>query len=141
MDEEKNTSNYTILVVEDDKINMKLAQLLLKNQGFNVLGAISDITCFGQLYNNNIDLILMDILLDGDLDGCEITKMIKSDNDYKHIPVIALTACTMQGDKEKCLEAGCDYYLSKPMHYKDIINKIKEALNIGDTNGKESIMV
>ena len=73
------------------------------------------------------DLILMDIQMPV-MDGLEATSILKADPVTKSIPIIALTAFAMQGDREKCMEAGCNDYITKPMDTRAFVTKVKEYL-------------
>lgn len=128
---EKNISNakinrrLNILIAEDDKTNqMVMYNLLRKN------GHISDIANNGRealrmIENKNYDLILMDIQMPV-MDGIETTKTIRKaeENSGKHIPIIALTAYALKGDKEKLLAVGIDSYISKPFNVQDLIQTV-----------------
>ena len=80
-----------------------------------------------KLYENNVDIILMDIAMPI-MNGYEATTIIKKDEKYKHIPVIALTAFARPEDKDLCLTSGCDAYISKPVDVYILIEKIHEML-------------
>jgi CheY-like chemotaxis protein len=82
-------------------------------------------------------LVLLDIGLPG-MDGLEVLAEIKGDEGLKDIPVIAVTASAMVGDRERFLEAGCDDYLSKPVGAMELLNKVSAYLN-SSSNGKESV--
>ncbi len=102
-----------ILVVEDSPINMELTVCLLEYDGYEVSKAMDAEQALQQLGNKEFDLILLDIQLPG-MDGLELLGLIKNKEKIKDIPVVALTANAMTGDKEKFLEAGCSGYIAKP---------------------------
>ena len=104
----------TVLVVEDNNLNMKLFHDLLETHGYNVLQATDGMAGWRMAREHRPDLILMDIQLP-DVSGLEVTKWLKDDETLKSIPVIALTAFAMAGDEEKVLEGGCDAYIGKPI--------------------------
>lgn len=112
----KNLSNKKILVVEDNKINMLLVKTLLKLilPGITVLEASDGLKAIKLYKKEKLDLILMDIQMPHK-NGYETTAEIKQLKKYNNIPIIALTAGIMQGEKEKCLESGMDDYVSKPI--------------------------
>ncbi|MEO1647089.1 MAG: response regulator [Chloroflexota bacterium] len=117
-----------ILCVEDNPQNMRLVRKLLKHAGFIVLEAEDGMTGLKMAEDERPDLILMDINLP-DIDGVEVTKRIKAQDDLAHIPIIALTANTMYGDEQKYLAAGCDGYIPKPVRRELLISTIGEFLS------------
>ncbi|HYY17036.1 MAG TPA: response regulator [Gammaproteobacteria bacterium] len=106
-----------ILLVEDNAQNRRLAQFLLKSRGYIVYEATSGEAALELAKAQLPDLILMDLRLPG-LDGFTVTKALKDDDRTKRIPVIALTAFAMEGDRDKALQAGCDGYITKPIDTK-----------------------
>ncbi len=104
----------TVLVVEDDHLSAKLFCEALEAHGYNVLQAKDGMEGWRMACEQRPDLILMDIRLP-DISGLEVTKRLKADETLKSIPVIAITAFAMEGDKEKMLEGGCDAYIPKPI--------------------------
>lgn len=112
-----------ILYIEDNPQNMRLVKKFLRMGGYAMLGAETGLDGVEMAYDVIPDLILMDINLP-DIDGLEATQRIKSDGRTAHIPIIALTANAMSGDREKFLESGCDDYLSKPVSKDDLLDKI-----------------
>lgn len=119
-----------ILVVEDNDMNMQLVEFLLEEGGYRIVKATSGeealaITRDGP--ENTPDLILMDIHLPG-MDGLSVVRAIKSDERTARIPILALTAHAMRGDKDRFLEAGCDGYISKPIDVKTFIASIERYL-------------
>jgi len=116
-----------ILVVEDNRSNMELATLLLESAGHTVLGAASAEAGVTLARDERPDLILMDIQLPG-MDGLQATMQLRQHEATSTIPVIALTALAMKGDKERILAAGCDGYIAKPLRYKEFLATIAERL-------------
>src|SRR5215207_4318180 len=104
-----------ILYVEDNERNMRLVRKFLEHDGYTVLEAVNGLTGLEVAARERPDLILMDINLP-DIHGLEATSRLKSSPDLAHIPVIALTANAMHGDKERCLTAGCNGYIAKPIN-------------------------
>ncbi len=104
----------TILYVEDNFENRILVRRVLEADGYKVLEAGSADMAFEQIKKHRPDLILMDINMP-DMDGYTLTKKIKENPLYKDIPVVAVTANVMRGDKERSLDAGCDGYIQKPI--------------------------
>jgi two-component system, cell cycle response regulator DivK len=116
-----------ILVVEDNLANMKLATLVLRGCGHEVLQATDATEGVAVARRERPDLILMDVQLPG-MDGLAATRQIKADPTTRDIPVIALTALAMQGDAERINAAGCDGYITKPIHYKDLLRALDAKL-------------
>ena len=112
-----------LLVVEDDLMNLNLICEILKAEGFTVHYAMDGIEAIDMAKKMLYDLILMDIELPR-MDGIEATRIIKNMLNYKKIPVIALTAYALRGDKEKFLAAGLDDYIPKPFDVSDFIKKV-----------------
>src|SRR4030066_2411780 len=112
-----------ILVVEDDLMNLNLICEILKTEGYTVHYAMNGVEAIDikMLY----DLILMDIQLPS-MDGIEATRIIKNMPNYKKVPIIALTAYAMGGDKERFLAAGLDDYISKPLNISDFLIKVNK---------------
>jgi len=118
-----------VLVVEDNDMNMQLVEYLLEEGGYQIIKAASgeealSITRDDQM---KLDLILMDIHLPG-MDGLSVVREMKGDIRTKNVPILALTAHAMRGDKDRFLEAGCDGYISKPIDVKTFIASIEQYL-------------
>ena len=103
-----------IVIVEDNPTNMKLVSCLLLQAGHQVIETMEAETGLVRARAERPDLILMDIQLPG-MDGLSATRILKSDSDTAHIPVVALTAFAMKGDEERIPAAGCDGYITKPI--------------------------
>jgi CheY-like chemotaxis protein len=108
------TGGRRILIVEDNEANQMLASSVLEREGYSVDVAGSCEQARAALANRAPDLILMDVQLPGQ-DGLSFTKELKSDPSTSGIPIVALTALAMAGDRERTLEAGCSGYISKPI--------------------------
>ena len=117
----------SILLVEDNEMNRDMLARRLKRKGFDVMVAVDGRQGVDLATQHVPDLILMDLSLPV-LDGWSATKEIKADPKTAHIPVIALTAHAMTGDREKALEAGCDDFDTKPVDIKRLLGKIRGAL-------------
>jgi CheY-like chemotaxis protein len=104
----------TILIIDDNLLNLKLVTYLLTEKGYDVRSALNAKEALKILKTFQPHLILMDIQLP-DIDGFELTKKLKADPNYKDIPIIAITAYAMKGDKERIIAAGCDGYIAKPI--------------------------
>ncbi len=117
-----------VLVVEDNKDNMILIVDVLTSLGYAVLQSWDGQDGVIKAQTEKPDLILMDLSLPK-MDGWMATRMLKADPSTQDIPVIALTAHAMVGDREKALEAGCDDYLSKPLNLAKLVAKLSEYLD------------
>lgn len=117
----------TILVVEDNPANMKLAIFLLESAGHAVLSATNAEAGLTLAREGRPHLILMDIQLPG-IDGLEAIVLLKQDEATRSIPVIALTALAMKGDEERIRAAGCDAYIAKPMRYQEFLATVATQL-------------
>lgn len=118
----------TILYVEDNIINQEIMKNIIVIKGYNYLSAYSGNEAFKLLKENKIDLILMDIQLP-ELNGFEITEIIRNEYDVDNkIPIIAITAYAMREDKEKCLKAGMNDYISKPFEIDTVYNVIQKFI-------------
>ncbi len=119
-----------ILVVEDNDMNMQLVEFLLEEGGYDIVKAASGeeaLAITRDSHNGAPDLILMDIHLPG-MDGLSVVRAMKTDDRTARIPILALTAHAMRGDKDRFLEAGCDGYISKPIDVKTFISAIEQYL-------------
>ena len=119
-----------ILVVEDNDMNMQLVEFLLEEGGYDIVKATSGeeaLNIVRDSDNGAPDLILMDIHLPG-MDGLSVVRAMKSDQRTSRVPILALTAHAMRGDKDRFLEAGCDGYISKPIDVKTFISSIEQYL-------------
>jgi two-component system cell cycle response regulator DivK len=122
----------TILYIEDNLHNRRLVRKILQRRGYTIVEAEDGITGLNMVRELKPPLVLLDIGLPG-MDGLELLSRIKADTGLRGIPVIAVTASAMQGDRERFLEAGCDDYISKPIQVMELINKV--AIHSGN-NGK-----
>lgn len=118
-----------ILVVEDNEMNLDMLSRRLQKRGHDVLVATDGLTGINLAQANMPQLILMDMSLPV-MDGWEATRRIKGSPDTSHIPVIALTAHALAEDRQKCFDAGCDEYESKPIKFPELIAKINGILGI-----------
>jgi len=112
-----------VLVVEDNPLNMELVVEILKSSGFEVYGAINGEDAIKEVESEHYDLILMDIELPV-MDGISAMRIIKSKSGYHSVPIVALTAFAMKGDKEKFLAEGFDDYISKPIDVPEFMKKM-----------------
>lgn len=130
--EDLNKNDTRILLVEDNPTNQKLALKMVKKQGYNADLASNGKEAVEALINVNYHLVLMDIQMPV-MDGLEATRIIRdSSSDVKNhlVPIVAMTAHAMAGDKEKCLDAGMTDYLSKPINLTEFTRIFKTYLNV-----------
>lgn len=116
-----------ILVVEDNNDNMTLITDVLGSLDYEVISAKDGEEGLEIAKAQKPDLILMDLSLPR-MDGWTATRQLKSDSELAHIPVIALTAHAMIGDRERALAAGCDDYISKPINIRELAGKLTQLL-------------
>jgi len=117
-----------LLLVEDNEMNRDMLSRRLQRKGFDVVFAVDGQAAVDMAAIENPDIILMDMSLPI-MDGWEATRQIKSKQDISSIPIIALTAHAMSGDREKALEAGCEEYDTKPVDFPRLVDKIHVLLN------------
>ena len=120
----------TILLVEDNELNRDMLSRRLERRGYRVLIAVDGKQGVHMAKSEVPDLILMDMSLPV-LDGWEATRLIKSAAETHTIPIIALTAHAMSGDRERALDAGCDDYDTKPIEFTRLLHKIRACLHEG----------
>ena len=121
-------SGEVILVVEDNEVNRRLAEFLLRSRGYLVREATTASEAFDMLKTERPDLIVMDIQLPG-MDGLEATRKLKQDPAMRDIPVIAVTSYAMAGDRERALAAGCIGFITKPIDKVTFIGEIADCLD------------
>ena len=116
-----------ILLVEDNELNRDMLTRRLKRKGFSVVPAKNGQEAIDMSKSENPDIILMDLSLPV-IDGWTAAKKLKGDSTTKSIPIIALTAHAMKGDREKALDAGCDDYDTKPVDFERLLGKIDKLI-------------
>ena len=116
-----------ILLVEDNELNRDMLSRRLKRKDYEVVIAVDGQQGVDMASSEAPDLILMDMSLPV-IDGWQATRTIKANEATRHIPLVALTAHAMAGDREKALEAGCDEYDTKPVDFSRLLGKIKALL-------------
>ncbi|MBE0671525.1 MAG: response regulator [Anaerolineales bacterium] len=117
----------TILYVEDNPDNRNLIRRVLEAENYSVVDAFNASQAIERLEGNKVDLILMDINMP-DMDGYTLTTKIKGIQRFSGIPIIAVTANVMRGDREKSLEAGCDGYIQKPIDIDTLAQQIERFM-------------
>lgn len=118
----------TVLIVEDNELNMKLFHDLLEAHGIQTIETNSGNKVLDLAREHKPDLVLMDIQLP-EVSGLDVTKWLKADEELKDIPVIAVTAFAMKGDEQKIRDGGCEDYISKPISVTHFIEVIEKYLN------------
>ena len=118
-----------ILLVEDNELNRDMLSRRLKRRDYEVEMAVDGQQGVDLTRSLMPDLILMDMSLPI-IDGWTATGILKSDSSTSHIPIIALTAHAMEGERQKCLEAGCDDFDTKPIEFKRLLEKINHWIQI-----------
>jgi two-component system cell cycle response regulator DivK len=116
-----------ILLIEDNELNRDMLARRLEKRGYTVLTAVDGTCGIAVASNMRPDLILMDMSLPG-LDGWETTRELRILPKTRSIPVIALTAHALPGDRERALDAGCDEYETKPVDLPELVHKIENLL-------------
>jgi two-component system sensor histidine kinase/response regulator len=123
--ERKRVRPLHVLVAEDHEINQKLAVALLEKHGHRVTVADTGREVLRQLERREFDLVLMDVQMP-EVDGLEATALIRQRErgTGRHVPIVAMTACAMKGDRERCLDYGMDDYISKPLKPQELLDTI-----------------
>jgi len=127
MEESKGGLPKKILIVDDNRDSRELVVKILKTRGYLTIEAIDGEEALEKAVEERPDLILMDRSLPK-IDGYEVTRRLKSQDEFKDIPIVALTAHAMRGDREKALEAGCEGYISKPINIRELPELIMSYL-------------
>ena len=117
-----------ILVVDDEVDIVKTIQFSLELEGYKVLVSYDGEDALTQARKENPDLILLDIMLPK-LDGYKVCRLLKFDEQYKHIPILMMTAKTQEKDKLMGKETGADEYITKPFDMEELMEKVKSYLN------------
>ena len=116
-----------ILIVEDNEMNRDVLSRRLRRHGYDVLSAAAGLDGLRLAHEARPDLILMDLAMP-DIDGWECAKRLKADVETAAIPIIALTAHAMLGDREKALDAGCDDFDTKPIDFSGLLGRMHRLL-------------
>ena len=120
-------NNGRVLYIEDNLENRILIRRILQAEGYTVLEAGNAAQAIAVMKRQRPDLILMDINMP-DIDGYTLTTHLKAKPGLRHVPIIALTANVMKGDRERTLEAGCDGYIQKPIDVDALPRQVKQFL-------------
>jgi CheY-like chemotaxis protein len=126
---DENLQGRTVLLVDDDARNIFALSSVLERHGMNVLTATTGNEALSLIHSTpDVAIVLMDIMMPG-MDGYRTTQMIREDPSYRRLPIIALTAKAMKGDREKCLEAGASDYLAKPVNTEQLLSALRTWLH------------
>ena len=117
-----------ILCIEDNDSNLRLVSRIVEGEKHEFLMAVDGLTALALAQSERPDLILLDINIPG-LNGLELARRFKADPALANIPVIATTANVLRGDRERCLEAGCDEYLAKPLDVRELQTMLRAYLS------------
>ncbi len=126
-----------ILVVEDNLVNQKVIQGLLKKRGYSTAVSSDGAQALALLDSTSFDLVLMDVQMPV-LDGLETTRRLRASERWRELPVIAMTAHAMSGDRDRCLDAGMDEYLTKPINSRELYSTIEKYLIEAQADRKSS---
>jgi two-component system sensor histidine kinase/response regulator len=123
---------YRVLVADDDSVSRKITVLMLEKRGYSVSAVENGRKVLAVLEESRFDIVLMDILMP-ELDGFETTKLIRDREKLtgEHIAILAMTAQAQRGDEQRCLAAGMDGYLSKPIEMAKLLVAVESALREG----------
>lgn len=119
-----------ILIVEDNRDSRELLIKVLSARGYRIAEAVDGEEALQRITAERPALVLMDISIPK-IDGLEVTRIVKRQEHLKDIPIIALTAHAMKGDREKALQAGCDGYIPKPVNVRELPEQIKAFIKNG----------
>jgi CheY-like chemotaxis protein len=128
-DSDEKLGGRTVLLVDDDARNVFALSSVLERRGMRVLGATTGNEAIQIIETNpDIAIVLMDIMMPG-MDGYQAMAAIRSNPAHRRLPIIALTAKAMKGDREKCLEAGASDYLAKPVNTEQLMSALRNWLH------------
>ena len=117
-----------VLLVDDQPAKLLSYEVILKDLGENLIKASSAKAGFEQLLKTDIAIVLMDIMMP-EMDGYQTMQLIRQQSSMRRMPIIALTAKAMKGDREKCLEAGASDYLAKPVNTEQLLSALRMWLH------------
>ena len=123
------TDKKTILCIEDNSTNMLLVSRVVEAEGHNLIRAENGEAAVAELNQRLPDLILLDVNLPG-INGLDLARQIRDEMNFQSVPIIAVTANVLVGDKERCLAAGCNDYLPKPLDIRRLREIMREYLPV-----------
>jgi CheY-like chemotaxis protein len=123
--------NLRVLLVEDNVVNQRVARSLLERHGHAVVVAENGRLALEALNGAEFDIVLMDVQMPV-MDGLAATQAIRQreEGTGRHLPIVALTANALKGDRERCLEAGMDGYVAKPFHFHSLLREVEQVLAV-----------
>lgn len=127
MEDKRADLRKKILIVDDNEDSRDLVAKVLKQFGYQIVQAVDGEEALVKVFSEKPDLILMDRSLPK-MDGFEVARRLKSDESTQKIPIVALTAHAMRGDREKALAAGCEGYIPKPINVRTLAEQIRSYL-------------
>jgi two-component system cell cycle response regulator DivK len=130
----RSSGSKIVLIVEDNALNLKLFDDLLTHYGYTTIVTSRGEAALELARQNTPDLILLDMQLP-DISGMDAARRLKADEETRAIPVIAVTAFAMSGDREQILASGCDDYLAKPFKVEDLLRIVAHHTSNGDKSG------
>ena len=128
----------TVLCIEDNKTNMLLVSRIVEAEGYELIRAEDGPSALDRLEDLVPDIILLDVNIPG-IHGLDLARMIKENARLKNVPLIATTANVLVGDKERCLEAGCDEYLPKPLDIRRLRQVMRDYANRSNSAPAEQV--
>ena len=114
----------TVLVVDDLEPNVKLLEAKLLSEYYTVLSANNGAKALELLRQNSVDIVLLDVMMP-EMDGYQTIQEIRKEARFRSLPILALTAKAMKGDREKCLEAGASDYIAKPVNTDQLLSLLR----------------
>lgn len=126
-----------VLICDDELMNRKVASKILKKEGFEVVEAVNGKEALEVLKNTQVELILMDLMMP-EMDGYEATKIIKTDENLSHIPLIVISALSDRSAITKGLSLGANEYISKPFDITEFVLRVKNAINLGELQNNKN---
>lgn len=121
---------FKVLVVEDDNDNREILRQQLKHLGYEVVEATNGFEGLKQTEKEKPDLVIVDIVMPGGMDGAEMAQRVRRDLKMKDLPILAVTVLFQREDVQSCLDAGCDAFLSKPITLKGLKEKLDQLLHL-----------
>ncbi|MBX3061561.1 MAG: response regulator [Anaerolineae bacterium] len=121
-------SNWNLLIVDDEPDNLGVLELVFRFHKAKVRVAASGPDCLQMLENEDATLLMLDIQMPG-MSGFDLIKVLRGDERYQHLPIIAVSAHAMAGDSERAIEAGFDGYITKPISAMTLVDEVKGILS------------
>ena len=127
--------NPTILCVDDEPVNLVLLEALLQPRGYDVIKSGCGRDALNRISVQKVDIVLLDVMMPG-LDGFDVCRKIKEDEQYRNIPVVMITALTSKQDRIRGIEAGAEDFISKPFDPPEVVARVRMLLQIKDLNDR-----